>query len=1099
MKKIFILIGLLGLFAQGGISQPWLQKSSELVANEGIANIYNLRESFDQWFETHDQGKGTGYKQFQRYLSFMEPRVYPTGEFPEEALWAAYQYVEANRLKSGSFTASWSPIGPFDVPTDLIGDRRAGAGRINCITFHPNDPDIFYVGAPSGGVWKTINGGDDWATTTDQLPALGVSDIAVNPLDPDILYMVTGDKDGGNTCPTYSFGILKSTDAGETWNATGLQHSTSSQQRMRRILVNPSNPDILITAGGPGIFRSTDAGETWEEIRTGDFFDLEFKVDDPNVVFACSGSSVFKSTDSGLSFTQVGEGLPETGVGRTEMAVTHANPEVIYAVMSNSESGFKGLYKSSDAGETWVAKSTEESINIFGYAEDGSGNSGIAWYAIALAIDQEEENIVYSGSVNIWRSMNSGEEWIRVVNGSGDNEKPYVHVDEHTLVVNPLNNICYSGNDGGIYKTPDKGNTWTDISDGLSILQIYRMGASYSNPDIILEGSQDNGTYLYNGGFWNRIAGGDGMQCAVDHVDPAIMYASYQNGSLMRSDNGGQNWRGIRAAENGAWITPFQISPMNHNMIVAGYNSVYLSGNKGDTWHKISDDLAGESFLNEISFAPSNDAVIYVSSESSLWGTKDRGENWEKLSNNLPELYIEGILVAASEPDRVWIAFSGYSDGDKVFFSNDGGENWTNYSEGLPNVPVNCLTVNKLSQYALYAGTDLGVYYRNPDMDEWIPYDDGLPNVIVNTLEINYKVNKIRAATFGRGIWESSIIEDGNWPPAYQLSVIEKPTEISLSWFPPNERTPDVYNIYRDNEFYRTSPTNSFIDYVENGMSYTYQITAAYDDGESTPTNKLSARAIVEPTIPYSENFDTEAHGWLLDKEPSGWQWGTGSTFNMAPLGESNFIVISSVLASQVGKNARGYAILPKMDLLGEENPIISFDYSLRRWQNLDHLYLVYRTPDETSWNNLVEINPSGRTWSWKTFTMQLPDTVLVPSIEFALYYTDSDDIGYGAAIDAFYLGADLTGKDEESLDQNIMIYPNPTEGIVNVKLKGIETQKLMIEILDLSGRTLIQRDIHYFLAGTNEEISIQKLSPGQYLVRITGDEFQWIRPVTRK
>jgi len=219
----------------------------------------------------------------------------------------------------------------------------------------------------------------------------------------------------------------------------------------------------------------------------------------------------------------------------------------------------------------------------------------------------------------------------------------------------------------------------------------------------------------------------------------------------------------------------------------------------------------------------------------------------------------------------------------------------------------------------------------------------------------------------------------------------------------------------------------------------------------------------------------------------------------MAPLGESNFIVISSVLASQVGKNARGYAILPKMDLLGEENPIISFDYSLRRWQNLDHLYLVYRTPDETSWNNLVEINPSGRTWSWKTFTMQLPDTVLVPSIEFALYYTDSDDIGYGAAIDAFYLGADLTGKDEESLDQNIMIYPNPTEGIVNVKLKGIETQKLMIEILDLSGRTLIQRDIHYFLAGTNEEISIQKLSPGQYLVRITGDEFQWIRPVTRK
>ena len=354
---------------------------------------------------------------------------------------------------------------------------------------------------------------------------MGISDIAINPKNPSIIYIVTGDKDGGNTCPTYSYGILKSTDTGETWNATGFVQQTSSQIRMRRILVNPINPDILIAAGGSGLYRSADAGQNWAQVRTDNFFDLEFKPDDPSVVYACTNDSIYKSTDSGVTFSKMALGLPASGVGRTELAVTRANANVVYAVMSNSDSGFKGLYKSTDAGVTWTARSTEDKINIFSYATDGSGNTGIAWYAIALAIDQQDENMVYSGSVNLWKSVNGGQDWSIVAHWYGDQGKPYVHADEHTLVVNPLNNVCYSGNDGGIYKTTDKGLTWTDLSANLSILQIYRMGASYSNPSIILEGSQDNGTYLYNNGQWNSVYGGDGMECAVDPVNSSVFYA----------------------------------------------------------------------------------------------------------------------------------------------------------------------------------------------------------------------------------------------------------------------------------------------------------------------------------------------------------------------------------------------------------------------------------------------------------------------------------------------------------------------------------------------------------------------------------------------
>ncbi len=1099
MKKFFVLLTVIVLAATAGFSQPWLKNNEVYQESKISENVNELRSAFNEWFMTHDQGKGTGYKQFQRYLEFVGPRAYPDGIFPENANWKAYKQKEETRLKTSSLGANWTPMGPVDVPHGLNGGGPAGAGRINCISFHPTDPDIFYVGAPSGGVWKTTDGGSQWSCSTDQLPALGVSDLAINPQDPRILYMVTGDKDGGNSCPTYSYGILKSINAGETWEATGLVHETAAQRRMRRILVSPSNPDILITAGNPGLFRSVDAGDNWELIRSGDFFDLEFKPGDPSIVYACTGNSIFKSNDEGLNFVQVTEGLPDTGVGRTEMAVTQANPDVVYAVMSNSDSGYKGLYKSSDAGETWVAKSTEETINIFSYALDGSGDTGIAWYAIALSIDQEDEDIVYSGSVNLWGSSDGGETWELTAHWYGAEGNPYVHADQHTLAVNPLNNICYSGNDGGLYKTLDKGNSWIDISDGLSILQIYRMGASYSNPDIILEGSQDNGTFMYNAGSWNSVAGGDGMECAVDPVSDNIVYASYQNGALLRSDNQGQNWKDIRAADGGAWITPFQISPMNPNMIVAGYHAVYLSGNRGDTWHQISNDLAGESWLTEISFAPSNDAFIYVSAGSSLWGTQNRGDSWKTLSQNLPDLQIENILVAPSEPEKLWVCFSGYTEGEKVFYSDDGGENWINYSEGLPNIPVNCLEVNKLSRYALYAGTDLGVFYRNPDMDSWLPYDDGLPNVIVNTLTINYKISKIRAATFGRGIWESPIINDGNWPPALQLSAIEKATEITLSWIEPMERNPENYNIYRDGEFYRTSPSNSFTDFVESGMSYTYYVSAVYEDGESTPSNELMARSIVDASLPYSENFDTEAHGWLLEKEPSGWQWGTGSTFKMNLLGESNFIAISSVLANEIGKSASGYAILPVMDLFHQGSPIIRFEYSLRRWQDLDHLYIVYREKDEPSWNTLVEIDPSGRTWSWRTFSMELPESLLIPGMEFALYYTDSKDIGYGAAVDEFFLGTDLSGVDDLALNQDISIFPNPTDGMVNIQLRGFEAQSLQLEVLDLRGRSMFKRDFEGLPSGTNQEISLEQLSSGQYLIRVSGVGFDWIRPVTRK
>jgi len=1098
MGKKLILSLIAGLVCNLTFGQAWLEDRTTTNQDQSAVSFYDLRDGFNSWFETHDQGKGTGYKQFLRYRAFMEPRVYPSGIFPQEALWNASVKKESSRLKSATTAAAWVPLGPFSAPSGLFGGLPVGVGRINCIAFHPTDQNIFYVGSPSGGVWKTINGGTSWTTTTDQLPAMGISDIAINPKNPQILYIVTGDKDGGNTCPTYSFGILKSTDAGVTWNPTGLVQETTAQIRMRRILVNPVNPDIVITAGEAGIYRSVNGGQNWTRVMTNNFFDLEFKPDDPMVLYACTGNSIFKSPDGGITFSQLSGGLPASGIGRTEMAVTKANANVIYAVMSNSGSGFKGLYKSSDTGASWTAQSTEDVINIFSYAADGTGDTGIAWYAIALTIDQSDENIVYSGSVNHWCSVNGGRDWTIAAHWYGANGKPYVHADVHTLVVNPLNNICYSGNDGGIYKTTDKGLSWTDVSANLSILQIYRMGASYSNSAFILEGSQDNGTYLYNNGQWNSVYGGDGMECAIDPVNPSIMYASSQNGAIGKSTNGGRDWTSIKPEAEGNWITPFQISSLNHNMLVTGYKSVYLTTTYGNNWKKISGDLTGGGKFNEITFAPSDERYIYTSSESSIWGTRNMGETWTKLNNGLPNLYIEGILVAPSEPEKVWVALSGYTAGSKVFYSDDGGSSWTNYSDGLPNVPVNCLTINKMSEYALYAGTDLGVYYRNPSMNEWVPFDNGLPNVIVNELDINYRINKIRAATFGRGIWESPIRDDGNWPPALQLSASEQPTQIALSWIAPTERVPGHYAIYRDSLLLTTSATNSFTDQVTTGMTYAYRVSAVYPDGESTLSNTVTARGTVNVTIPYNQDFTTLAHGWLISGTATGWTWGTGATLGMNPLGTGNFIGINSVTASKVGKNARGYALLPKMDLSGQTNLVLTCKYSLRQWQNLDHLYLTCRIAGEPVWTTLKEVPVSGKVWSWKTFTYSIPDSLMTDELEFAFYYTDSNGIGYGAALDDVTITREASGIENPVTLQDVTVYPNPASESFSIAFKGFSGQKVQVEIVDINGHLMLKKEMETVVSGKPEVFSVRSFAPGNYIVRLTSGTQTWIRPVTK-
>jgi photosystem II stability/assembly factor-like uncharacterized protein/PKD repeat protein len=727
-------------------------------------DFYDIQRAFNEYWKNRPVERSKGYNPFKRWEYFMEPRVYPSGRLPAAIIWKEIQREESREKADLAVAANWTFLGPDDTPRDFnYQNLRGGSGRINCIAFHPFNSNIIYIGAPSGGLWKTTNGGQTWTTSTDQLAAIGISDIAIVRQNPNIIYLATGDGDGTDT---YSIGILKSTNGGISWHPTIFSEEVTGLNHFRRILIHPTNPQIMIAASAKGIYKTTDGWNTYRLVKSGHFKDLEFKPYDPTVIYAASfnyggNAKIYKSSDTGDSFDEVTAGLNFNGkVERIEMAVTMANASYIYALCSSvDDGGFYGLYRSVNSGESWSPVYSAGNLNLLGWEASGLDEGGQGWYDLTLAVSPDNVNDIFVGGINIWRSQNGGYDWRPISMWYHGHDADYVHADHHTVIFNPYTDVLFSGNDGGIYKSYDKGASWTDISDGLQILQVYRITNSVADPNVNITGNQDNGTILRNASGWYEISGGDGMECFIDFTNEDIMYVSWQKGNLLKSTDGGSIFSDITPDidEDGAWITPFIMHPVIPGILYSGYKDVYKSIDQGESWTRISENLTGGNNLNALAVAGSNDNYIYASAQDKIWKTVNGGSTWTDISHGIPENYITYIAVAETDPDKLWVTLSGYSEGNKVYYSSNGGQSWENYSDGLPNVPANCIVYQNNTNKALYVGTDIGVYYRDATMSQWADYSDNLPNVIVNDLAIHYASGKLRAGTYGRGLWETDL------------------------------------------------------------------------------------------------------------------------------------------------------------------------------------------------------------------------------------------------------------------------------------------------------------------------------------------------------
>ncbi len=849
----------------------------EMMQDQSV-NFYDVQKAFNTYWEGREITKGSGWKPYKRWEWITEQHIYPDGSRHEpDKVYKAYNKYLAEHPNAKTTVGDWENLGPFNLPS---GDKGyTGLGRINAIAFHPSNPNTIFIGAPAGGMWKYD--GSDWSSTTDDLPTLGVSSIVVDWQNPNNIYIGTGDRDAGDAV---GMGVFKSTDGGQTWQQW---NNGMGNVIVGRMLQHPTNSQLIYAATNGGIYRTTDSGANWEQIKSGGSKDIVFKPGNTNILYAILGGNFYKSTDAGDNWVYITSGL--VSGERASIAVTPANPEVVYLIQTQNSS-FKGLYKSTNSGQSFTEQSTTPNIMSWGC---NGGDGGQGWYDLDIAADPNNENIIFAGGVNCFKSSNGGVTWEISSHWWGDCGVPSVHADLHVLEYNPLNDRLYAGNDGGVYYSPNGGTSWPEISNGLPIGQVYRIGQSKITKDNVMNGYQDNGTSIYYGNnYWETTRGGDGMECAFDHTDDTYSYSTVYYGSIERKHNngswhtvGGEGVHGID--ESGGWITPFCLHESNSNVMFAGYKNIWRADavkTNNFTWKKLTS--FGGSNINVVEHSPANDDLFYWSVGSTIYRSDNVMEDdpvWINLTQYLPGS--GSILDIESHPFDDNIVFA--SRGTQVYKSIDKGYNWENITGTLPNINMNSLAFYVNSQEGIYVASNAGIYYRDASMNDWIMFSNGLPvDASVNEIEIYHNPadpseDAIRAGTYGRGLWSSPLWQ-GVMEANFEASQTTAPKECGINFFDLSSGVPTSW----DWTFTGGTPSSSSAKNPE-GITYsaygTYDVSLTVNNAEGSDSHTINGFInISETAIPeviFFTNDSVTCTGATITLSdistncPTAWEW----------------------------------------------------------------------------------------------------------------------------------------------------------------------------------------------------------------------------------
>ncbi len=723
------------------------------------------------------------------------------------------------------------------------------SGRITAIDVVTSDQNTMYVGAASGGVWKSENGGTRWDPVFDDQPTQNIGALAIQQDQPDVVWVGTGEGNPRNSM-NLGMGIFKSTDGSESWTHMGLE----ATKTIHRIIVHPNNGKIVYAGAmgdtftpGPdrGLYRTKNGGETWEKIlftnNKSGVADMVMDPENPNKIIVAlyehhrtthsfvsggPGSGLYMTLDGGDTWTQLSSenGLPEGDLGRIGLAIAPSNPDRVYAKVEATKNV---LYRSDDGGNSW------EMIN-----DNPRFTNNRPFYFQELAVSSDDQNLLYNIYQPLSVSYDGGESFDPTPQIPADETKG-VHADFHAFWMSPTDGEFYIiGGDGGLGITRDRGESWY-FPERIPVGQFYQVNVDEQMPYNVYGGLQDNGNwygpgYVWRRGgirtlYWQYLVGGDGFYISPDAEDPRFGYGTSQNGSLYRYDKVGGYYSSIKPPKPDNyprlrfhWNAAFAQDPLDAKSVYYGSQFIHLSRDKGKTWKIISPDLttnnptqqkldyggltpdaSGAEFYNTIlAIAPSplNEKVIWAGSDDGLIHvTEDGGSSWKEVGQNIKEMpkgaWVARIHASEHQEGIAWAVVNNYRKGDYkpyLFKTDDFGKSWKSMvSEDSPVFGYSLSFIqDPVEDNLVFLGTENGLWVSFDKGQNWEKFKNGFPSVSTMDLKIQRRESALIVGTFGRAIW---IIDDLKALRTYSKAAGKFSNNLSVSTVNPKVQVKGLF------------------------------------------------------------------------------------------------------------------------------------------------------------------------------------------------------------------------------------------------------------------------------------------------------------------
>jgi len=704
-------------------------------------------------------------------------RAYPEKTIPDAGYFQSYDYSKrylANETDNSS-SYQWKPIGPLNI-----------SGRTLALAFNPVNGNTIYAGSASGGLWRSYTGGVGaaaWNYVATGFPVLGVSSIAVSNSDTSTIYLGTGEvygyqnTNGGMvnriTRGSYGIGILKSTNHGLNWTKS-LDWSYNQSRGVQVIKINPLNVNTIWAGTTEGTLVSYNAGANWNPVNNIKMVtDIAINPIDTSIVFIACGNlsspenGIYRTINSGNNWLRLTNGLPVSYGGKALLAMYKSSPNIIFASIGF---GFQNnsptlLCKSINNGDTWT---TVSDLNYAAYQ---------GWFSHFVGVNPVDSSKVIVGGIDIFTSVTGGTNLMqksywnsgypgRTPIGGPEGPPHFSHADHHAVEFHPTDpTIIYFGNDGGVFRSTDGGETFESCNGGYQSTQFYP-GFSSAPIDSLfaIGGMQDNGSAIYDGDYaWIRIIGGDGCWTGINRRNKDTLYGSYQFLNMLTSLNGGQNFHtiGPPTGYSTAFVAPFVLGNVNPQIIYAGRSVVFKTTNAGESWDIKNNGLPldGNNPSFTMAISKSNDNILYLAtaplfSRARIFRTTDGGDNFMDITGIIPDRFITDLAIDPLNNNTIYCTVSGFGS-PHIFKSTDAGGIWISISNNLPDVPTSSVIIDPLFSNHIYIGNDLGVYLSTNSGSQWQEFQTGISDAsIVMDLSISEADKKVRAVTHGKGIFE---------------------------------------------------------------------------------------------------------------------------------------------------------------------------------------------------------------------------------------------------------------------------------------------------------------------------------------------------------